>query len=135
MDAIHQAKWKLYSFMVRSKEPEYIALKTPDDTKYHAFIIHCAIGGNGYVGVTQNHPLYGKHYDDLQGFKVHGGITYSQMGDPEKRKMERADFWYAMHHANVDDMIANRSYGELVTQDFLRHETEGLLNEIISHEV
>lgn len=32
---------------------------------------------NGYVAVSENHPLYGKDYDDLNGIWIHGGLTYS----------------------------------------------------------
>lgn len=34
---------------------------------------------NGYVAVPQNHPLWGKDYDDeeLWNIDVHGGLTYS----------------------------------------------------------
>lgn len=32
---------------------------------------------NGYVAVPPEHPLYGKHYDDIDGVIVHGGLTYS----------------------------------------------------------
>jgi hypothetical protein len=30
----------------------------------------------GYVAVNPDHPLYGKHYDEV-GVDVHGGLTYS----------------------------------------------------------
>ena len=32
---------------------------------------------NGYVAVSKEHPLYGKHYDDVDEILVHGGVTYS----------------------------------------------------------
>lgn len=32
----------------------------------------------GYVGVPESHPLFGKHYNDLDAdFDVHGGLTFS----------------------------------------------------------
>jgi hypothetical protein len=36
------------------------------------------VSGNwcGYVGVPPNHPLHGKHYDDVE-VDVHGGLTYA----------------------------------------------------------
>ena len=34
----------------------------------------------GYVGVPEGHPLYGKHYDDVD-VDVHGGLTYSNLED------------------------------------------------------
>lgn len=30
----------------------------------------------GYVGVTEGHPAYEKHYDEVD-YRVHGGLTYS----------------------------------------------------------
>lgn len=41
----------------------------------------------GYAGVSPDHPLYGKGYDDV-GFDVHGGITFTdpcQPGDDESK--------------------------------------------------
>ena len=32
----------------------------------------------GYVGVPEGHPMYGKHYDDVD-VDVHGGLTYSEL--------------------------------------------------------
>ena len=34
----------------------------------------------GYVGVPEGHPLYGKHYDDVD-VDVHGGLTFSNDED------------------------------------------------------
>src|SRR5215467_277286 len=31
----------------------------------------------GYVGLTSSHPYYQKHYDDIEGIQIHGGLTYS----------------------------------------------------------
>jgi hypothetical protein len=31
----------------------------------------------GYVGVPAGHPMFGKHYDDVE-VAVHGGLTYSE---------------------------------------------------------
>lgn len=41
--------------------------------------------GNGYVGIPEGHPWYGKHYLDLEDVDVHGGITYSEIGTYEGR--------------------------------------------------
>ena len=41
----------------------------------------------GYVGVSEDHPLYGRNYMDTD-FEVHGGITYAdscQPGDDESQ--------------------------------------------------
>ena len=34
----------------------------------------------GYVGVPEGHPMYGKHYDEVD-VDVHGGLTYSNDED------------------------------------------------------
>ena len=34
----------------------------------------------GYVGVPEGHPMYGKHYDDVN-VDVHGGLTFSNDED------------------------------------------------------
>lgn len=33
---------------------------------------------NGYIYIPSGHPWHGKHYDDLIGVDVHGGLTYSE---------------------------------------------------------
>lgn len=35
----------------------------------------------GYVGIPEEHPAYGKDYNDLPDFDVHGGLTFSKEGD------------------------------------------------------
>lgn len=36
--------------------------------------------GNGYVLIPRNHPLHGKHYDEInKHVAVHGGLTYSRI--------------------------------------------------------
>lgn len=36
----------------------------------------------GYVAVQENHPLFGKHYENIN-INVHGGLTYSDEGNEE----------------------------------------------------
>jgi len=33
--------------------------------------------GNGYVDMPRSHPMYGKHYDEIN-VDVHGGLTYAE---------------------------------------------------------
>lgn len=41
--------------------------------------------GNGYVGVPEGHPAYGKHYDEMYDkIDVHGGLTFSEHYDDVK---------------------------------------------------
>jgi len=44
----------------------------------------------GYIGVQQDHPWFGKHYDDVHA-EVHGGLTYEgseRHGSPENIVMQ-----------------------------------------------
>lgn len=44
---------------------------------YRCLVIGQSLGHRcGYVGVPLGHPIYGKHYDDID-VNVHGGLTYS----------------------------------------------------------
>jgi hypothetical protein len=38
--------------------------------------------GNGYVLIPENHPLHGKHYNDID-VDVHGGLTFSELVNAE----------------------------------------------------
>lgn len=49
--------------------------------------------GNGYVAVDSNHPLYGKHYDDLRCEVAHGGLTYSGPSESINRTPEFEGLW------------------------------------------
>ncbi len=42
---------------------------------------------NGYVGIPEGHPLYGKDYDydAFCELEVHGGVTHSSLGDGKWR--------------------------------------------------
>lgn len=49
----------------------------------------------GYVGVSKEHPLYGKSYGDaydLMHVDVHGGLTYSGQGTADYGK--KPECWY-----------------------------------------
>lgn len=57
-----------------------------EETGYECIIMRDGVGGHlaGYVGVAQNHPLWGFHSDAIPndvGIDVHGGITYSRLCD------------------------------------------------------
>ncbi len=48
----------------------------------------------GYVGIQKGHPFYKKHYDKIEekgGTSVHGGLTFSQIGDDE---FYPKDYWW-----------------------------------------
>ena len=113
-------------------------------TGYDVYFFEHRYGGAGYVGVPVSHPLYKINLTEIQDLteahsklvmkiEVHGGITYSSMGTEERK--EDTSLWYigwdAMHHANMLEMYAKRSYGIPVTKDFLRNETQKLANQLI----
>jgi len=62
----------------------------------------------GYVGVTEEHPYFGKNYDDLQ-FEVHGGLTYAKecsgvvchFSDNESKKR----WWFGFDCAHAQDLV------------------------------
>ena len=47
---------------------------------------------NGYVAVPPGHPLFGKHYDEVE-VNIHGGLTYSGMSEnfDESEDLETID--------------------------------------------
>jgi len=65
-------------------------LKEPDRVEWWEGEYHCLIRRHpemkhlcGYVGVPDNHPLYGKHFTELNKINVHGGLTFSNYWDDE----------------------------------------------------
>lgn len=86
----------------------------------------------GYVAMPPGHPWHGKHYDDLEGIEVHGGLTFSEEcgggfggavchvpspGEPDNvwwLGFDMAHAWdYApnAHFCNNPEMIAYRLMG------------------------
>ncbi len=57
----------------------------------------------GYVGIKKGHPLYKKSYGEIEergGTSVHGGLTFSDVGNDEFRPK---DYWWIgfdCNHAN-----------------------------------
>ena len=47
----------------------------------------------GYVAVTKEHKLYEKEYNDVQYVDVHGGLTYSGLGNYPAGE-EHEDKWF-----------------------------------------
>lgn len=46
--------------------------------------------GNGYIGVSPEHPWFGKDYDNVDA-NVHGGLTYARNRAP---KQEPDGYWW-----------------------------------------
>ncbi len=67
----------------------------------------------GYVGVPENHPLFGKGYNDVD-FDVHGGITFAdacQEGEGEARICHTPEsgqpdkvWWFGFDCAHAGDL-------------------------------
>ena len=56
---------------------------------------------NGYVGVKENHPYFGKSYDDTN-IDCHGGLTYANMGD-DKYGWPSDYYWFGWDYAHLGD--------------------------------
>lgn len=56
----------------------------------------------GYVRVPREHPAFCLHYDDplLDGVRVHGGLTYADVGDGTVRA---AGWWLGFDCGHLDD--------------------------------
>lgn len=53
-----------------------------EETGYPCLIVRNQYGALcGYVGVSEGHPLFGKHYDRAE-VEVHGGLTFSDRCTP-----------------------------------------------------
>lgn len=68
----------------KSKWPPGPWHEEPDFESFRSHGLHCLIirirnSGHlcGYVGVPPGHPMHGKHYSDIEGIEIHGGLTYS----------------------------------------------------------
>ena len=84
--------------------------KTPED--YDIVIAFMPLGHRcGYVGVPNSHPLYGKHYDDVD-VEIHGGLTYA---DYRKDFDETNKLWYfgfdCAHCGDTNDYESLEKYG------------------------
>lgn len=133
------------------EEPVYERLDKIKD-RYDAYFWENKYGGAGYVGVPKGHPFYEVDLSEVHdlvltneqeklwlGLDVHGGITWSQQGDGTRDGgMENPDLWYigwdAMHHANMAERYMKRWYGEPVTTEMLRTETQKLLDALYFQE-
>ncbi len=61
--------------------------------------IHCG-WANGYVCVSKDHPLYGKHYNEVD-LQVHGGLTFSTQISAE----------YALMYGLSEDYVDMWAFG------------------------
>ena len=65
-----------------------------------------------YIKLNENHPLYNKHYNDID-IDVHGGLTYSEMGDD--------GYWIGWDYAHCDDYMRFIGGKKWATDEILEH--------------
>lgn len=77
--------------------------------------------GNGYVAVHPGHPYYGKHYDEISGVDVHGGLTYSAPYNAERDPIEAQGCWvFGFDTAHAYDSLDNWPDAESVLAEAQR---------------
>jgi hypothetical protein len=64
----------------------------------------------GYVAVPKGHPLFGKHYNDLDDIEVHGGLTFSSECEGMVCHVPKAGeddevWWFGWDAAHLYDLI------------------------------
>lgn len=95
----------------------------------------------GYVGVSKGHPCYGKDYDhipydDLFPVEVHGGLTFSRVGDGDT--WQKGFWWLGFDCAHAWDLVPYMLlHRELESPDstyknfqYVRRETEDLASQV-----
>jgi len=69
-----------------------------------------------YIKLQENHPLYNKHYTDID-IDVHGGLTYIAMKDD--------GYWIGWDYAHYEDYYISGDYNESgkkwTTDEILEH--------------
>lgn len=89
-------------------EPDIVEWKDVD-TQLHCMVIRHEVGWLcGYVGVTKESALFGRHYDDavLRGIEVHGGLTFS--GNIKRSVIDNIDeslHWFGFDCAHFGDYV------------------------------
>ena len=82
--------------------------------------------GNGYVVIFKGHPMYGKHYDEVE-VDVHGGLTFSGCAnDFPGTTEEMKDGWvFGFDTAHYSDDM------ERWPKEAVKRETENLKSQFI----
>ena len=94
----------------------------------------------GYIGVQRGHPCYGKEddripYDDLFPIEVHGGLTYSKVGDGET--WPAGYWWLGFDCAHAWDRVPYMPVelgGTYKNFAYVRRETEHLAEQVMTLE-
>lgn len=66
--------------------------------------------GCGYIGLTKDHPWFGKHYDTLHdeyNIDIHGGLTYSSYSVPGEPNSSDGLWWVGFDTAHWNDNPTN----------------------------
>lgn len=71
-----------------------------EDEEYRCLIIRGPGSLCGYIGVNEDHPLYGVEYDNLP-IECHGGLTFSDKGDDTFRPAGR--WWFGWDYGHAGD--------------------------------
>lgn len=90
----------------------------PNRVEFESYGFNCLLVRNpfmfnwcGYVGVSPNHPDYGKSYDDdsFDNIEVHGGLTYAEhCQDVICHVTEASDdrlYWFGFDCAHAGDLV------------------------------
>ena len=76
--------------------------------------------GNGYVGVSESHPLYKVEYFDIEQLEVHGGLTFSSFVEASRKSEwgELSGMWvfgFDTVHLGDNKVNCNQEYVERQT--------------------
>jgi hypothetical protein len=85
----------------------------------------------GYVGVSEEHPAYGRDYSDrlLYDIDVHGGLTFAGQGDGKHRPA--GYWWLGFDCAHFGDAVpAYNIYGTYRDMAYVTRECEGLAKQL-----
>jgi hypothetical protein len=89
--------------------------------------------GNGYVLIPEDHPLHGKHYDDID-VDVHGGLTWSKLVDEQLLTVFRLDkedlgtWCVGFDTAHLNDNLSTWP------KEAVQKETERLKDQLMSYQ-
>ncbi len=80
-----------------------------------------------YVGISVDHPLAGKNYDDLP-IRAHGGLTYSREGGDN---YPAGYYWYGWDYAHGGDYCFYYDKEPLAGRYSQSKDTKWLVEEVI----
>lgn len=85
--------------------------------------------GNGYVILDKEHPLYGKHYMEIEGISVHGGLTFSNyISESMIKSWDIPEEYKGMYMIGFDTFHAGDTE-EYWTKERVQEEADNLLEQ------